>query len=90
MIQNKEYIIAILEIYYYGLIEFENYMAKDSIIMTLCGDAVSLKASEKSTCQAVYVFHFLPCNEQLPPAAIYMMPYKNGPSSSEVVRSSLK
>lgn len=81
MIQNKEHIIAILEIYYNGLIEFENHMVKDPIIVTLCGDAVSLKASEKSTCQAVYVFHFF---------AINMIPCKNGPSSSEVVKSSLK
>lgn len=86
MIQNKEYIIAILEIYYNGLIEFENHMAKDPMIVTLCGDAASLKASKKSPYQAVYVFHFLPCNGQLPPAAINMMPCKNGPSSSEGVK----
>ena len=56
-------------------------------MVTLCGDAASLKPTFTSSTKAVYTFELLPLNKSLKPCVIHMMEAQNGPSSEDVVIS---
>lgn len=85
MMQNKEFISLILEVFYYGVIEFKDHRPVRPIIINLGGDAASLKYAFESTKNAVYVFEVLPIDSELRPCVVHMMPTKNGSSPKEVV-----
>lgn len=84
MIQNKEYVSFILELFYNKYIEYIDHKSKKQLLITLAGDAASIKPSFASFNDTVYTFEALPLDGTLPPCAFHLMETRNGSSSPEV------
>lgn len=85
MINDKNDLLKIIETFYQNDIEFENHRPKQPILVTVCGDAASLKPTFTSSSKAVYAFELLPLDSSLQPCIIHMMESQNGPSPIDVV-----
>ena len=83
---DHECIPNLISKFYQGIISFnEQHKAEKPILVTLGGDAASLKNFTKSKSVALYVFEMLPLMKYYPPCVVHVTQTRNGSSPKYII-----